>query len=113
MVYQNFKAFQESQKDNVLKLIEERGHLYIRGEYENKESELEVSCLEHKKEYVTTFTNYKRSKTGLPCCGKAQVSKKLTGRTFSEETIKKMSQDSAELNPYKKQASLLLEAGKI
>jgi hypothetical protein len=89
MVYRNSKAFQESQKDNVLKLIEERGHLYIRGEYVTKGSELEVACLEHKGVHVTTFTNYKRSKTGLPCCGKAQVSEKLTGRTFSEETIKK------------------------
>lgn len=39
----------------------------------------------------TTICNYLRSRTGLLCCGRQKVSQKLTNRTFSEETIKKMS----------------------
>jgi hypothetical protein len=38
----------------------------------------------------TTFWNYKRSRTGLECCGKAQVSQKLQNRTFSPESLRKM-----------------------
>lgn len=90
MVYRNSKTFKQSQMDNALQIIEERGHIYISGDYETKESILNVVCLEHQKLHSTTFTNYTRSKTGLPCCGKAQVSKKLTGRGFSADTIKKM-----------------------
>lgn len=92
MVYKNSETFKKSQKNNALKLIEERGHIYISGEYETKDSDLEVACLEHKQLQTTTFTNYTRSKTGLLCCGRAQVSKKLNGRKFTAETIQKMIQ---------------------
>ena len=43
-------------------------------------------------EHKTTFTNYCRSKTGMPCCGKALVSTKLTRREYTPETLEKMKQ---------------------
>jgi hypothetical protein len=43
---------------------------------------------------VTTFTNYKRSRTGCSCCGREQVSSKLTNREFSQETINRQSESA-------------------
>lgn len=39
----------------------------------------------------TTYHNYLKAKNGLPCCGKASVSRKLKNRVFSAETKQKMS----------------------
>ena len=41
---------------------------------------------------VTTYDNYLRARNGLSCCGQMSVSKKLTGRIFSEETKQKMAE---------------------
>ncbi len=49
-----------------------------------------IFCPKHDIIAETTYTNYKRSRTGLPCCGRQQVSEKLTGRVFNEHTIEKM-----------------------
>ena len=48
-------------------------------------------CITHDLPVETTFYNYERCKTGLKCCGKKQVSTKLTDRKFSDTTLKKMS----------------------
>lgn len=75
----------------TLKNMEARGHERLDdGTYENKQSTLLVLCHEHGEEYLTTFYNYNRCRTGLPCCGRAQVSQKLMKRTFIEETLQKM-----------------------
>lgn len=84
----------------TLALIEERGHMYIDGSYSNRQAPLIVYCAIHENEHATTFYNYNRSRTGCPCCGKAQVSAKLRGRTFSEQTIERMSV-SASKRPYR------------
>jgi hypothetical protein len=64
-------------------------------EYRNRSSVLVVICPIHSLTPVsTTFHNYTRCKTGLPCCGSALVGQKLKGRKFSAETLQKMS-DSA------------------
>ena len=49
-----------------------------------------VYCPIHNLLQKTTYTNYKRSRTGLPCCGKEQTRKKLSGRIYSDESIEKM-----------------------
>jgi 5-methylcytosine-specific restriction endonuclease McrA len=73
-----------------MKNIEERGHIFVEGTYQNRESPLIVWCPIHNNEHTTTFYNYNRSQTGCPCCGRDQVSEKLTGRQYSEETLQKM-----------------------
>nr|ALO63174.1 putative HNH homing endonuclease [Chloromonas perforata] len=84
--------------ESLLKLIKSRNHVLVSGVYENSTSIIEVRCLIHNplspeeeddissskvnqkegKESVvriithkTTATNYKKSKTGMPCCGRA------------------------------------------
>jgi len=49
-----------------------------------------IFCPKHDIIAETTYTNYKRSRTGLPCCGRQQVSDKLTSRAFNQNTIEKM-----------------------
>lgn len=66
-------------------------HKYVSGSYETKDSVLVVFCESHHNYVTTTFTNYKRCKTGLACCGKKQVSDTLLNRQYSPETIEKMS----------------------
>lgn len=60
------------------------------GEYHNKTSILEVFCEKHGVKHTTTFTNYTRSKYGMPCCGKKAVSDKLASRQYSPESIQRM-----------------------
>jgi hypothetical protein len=58
-----------------------------------REAVLFLQCPRHKNGRLqkTTIFNYLRARTGLLCCGREKVSQKLLNRTFSEETIKKMS----------------------
>lgn len=94
MSFKNNEETKRSQKCKVLDKIKLNGHVYIEGDYETKNSSLKVACPAHNTVVDTTFTNYFRSKTGLRCCGKSRVSNILTGRIYSPETIKQMS-DSA------------------
>nr|YP_009629575.1 hypothetical protein [Chlorococcum tatrense]AYQ94359.1 hypothetical protein [Chlorococcum tatrense] len=77
----------------LLKLIKSRNHVLVSGVYENSSSIIEVRCLIHNPlpqdkisssslneenesvvgmiTHKTTATNYKKSKTGMPCCGRA------------------------------------------
>ena len=87
---QTTKLIQEKTK-KIINIIEHRGHLYIDGQYKNRESILIIYCPIHENEYVTTFYNYKYSISGCLCCSKVKVSDKLKNRTFSQETISKMS----------------------
>lgn len=87
---QTTKLVQEKTK-KIFTLIEQRGHLYIDGQYKNRQSILIIYCPIHKNEYATTFYNYKRSSSGCLCCSKAKVSAKLKNRKFSQKTILKMS----------------------
>lgn len=96
MIFRKPEQKIEADTDKVIELIETRGHVFLEGEYRNRASTLVVYCPEHDNTSTTIFYNYKRSKTGLPCCGRKQVSDKLKGRTFSEETHFKMSQSALE-----------------
>ena len=98
MVYHLSEEQKKISFDQSMKIIFERNHEYIDGQYESKFSKLIVYCPKHKKILKTTFTNYKRSVCGCPECGLESKSKKLKGRIFSSETIKKM-QAAAQLRP--------------
>lgn len=91
MAYKNSEEFKKRTQEQTLETIEKRGHLFVEGQYETRQSPLIVWCPKHFHEHVTTFANYNRSRTGCPCCGKAQVSEKLYDRQYSEETISRMS----------------------
>jgi hypothetical protein len=98
MVYKKSKKDIIESTQKTLHLIEERGHEYIRGSFENRSSVLVIWCPVHGNEQITTFHNYNRSRTGCLCCGREQVSQLLKNRQFTEETRKKMC-DSAQHRP--------------
>jgi hypothetical protein len=89
-MYTNSEDYKEERNQFFSELILSRGHEFVSGSYNDKKSELIVYCPIHEETHVASFTNYKRSKTGLPCCGKARKSVLLTGREYSPKTIEKM-----------------------
>jgi hypothetical protein len=91
MSYKKPEHLVQESTERVKKLIDERGHVFTSGEYRNRTAPLVVYCPKHNEQVVTTFYNYERSRTGLKCCGKVQTSGKLMFRTYTEETIKRMS----------------------
>lgn len=92
MSYDNNIEFKREQFLKTLEMIEFNGHFYFDEDYDTKTSLLVVFCRTHQVEHRTTFTNYRRSKTGMPCCGKTLVSKKLIKREYTPETLEKMRQ---------------------
>jgi hypothetical protein len=69
------KTQAEKLHQELLKLVASRNHELVSGHYENKDSIIVVRCLTHGSEHQTKTTNYKRSITGMPCCGKEKQSK--------------------------------------
>ena len=100
MQYKNSDESKQIQQNQTLNKIEENGHVFISGSYENRNSKLIIYCPKHNIESHTTFYNYNRSRTGCLLCGREQVSEKLTDRQFSEETHQKMIQ-SANKRPFR------------
>ena len=90
MVYSNPQSVKDKTTEKTISLIEERGHIFVKGKYENRESKLIVFGSEHNKIHETTFYNYNRSRHGPPCCGDEAKSKKLTNRKYTDETLAKM-----------------------
>ena len=90
MVYKLTEELKKQRFKEILDLMDLRGHTFLEGEYKTKQSTLFVLCEKHEFTHETTFNNYKRSRTGCPCCGDEQKSVKLKNREFSEETIEKM-----------------------
>jgi hypothetical protein len=80
----------ENTTQQTMENINKNGHEYVEGVYENRESVLIVWCPTHTEEHVTTFYNYNRSRTGMPCCGKEVVRAKLLNRQYSPETLERM-----------------------
>ena len=60
-----------------LQLIESRNHVLMSGTYESSKSKLTIKCLKHDTIHTTTATNYKKSKTGMPCWAK-EIHSKVT-----------------------------------
>lgn len=73
-------------------LVRSRGHKLISGRMSSQQREkcYTVYCPEHDHTIVTSFHNYKRSRTGCLWCGRENVSAALTGRVYSEETLARM-----------------------
>ena len=89
-MYANSQDFKNKKLETFLELIFSRNHEFVSGDYENKLSQLQVYCPIHNVLHTTNFDNYRRSKTGSPCCGRDSKSKLLTGRVYTPETIGKM-----------------------
>lgn len=60
----------ETKHRELIQLISSRNHALLAGHYENSKSKLTIKCLKHGTIHNTTATNYKKSKTGMPCCAK-------------------------------------------
>lgn len=69
----------ETQKQALTQLTIARGHTWHSGEYTGINGKIVIRCLIHNKFYTTTARNYKRSQTGLTCCGEV-----LQGRNVLE-----------------------------
>nr|ALH06412.1 putative HNH endonuclease [uncultured Trebouxia]ALH06414.1 putative HNH endonuclease [uncultured Trebouxia]ALH06416.1 putative HNH endonuclease [uncultured Trebouxia]ALH06418.1 putative HNH endonuclease [uncultured Trebouxia]ALH06420.1 putative HNH endonuclease [uncultured Trebouxia] len=94
MVFKNSEEFKKKENEKILKLTSFRNHVYVSGNSTSKESALVVFCKTHKQQFTTTFTNYKRSQTGLPCCGNQKKSEKLKERVFSKKTLQHMKESA-------------------
>ena len=92
MPYRQPRSVQQQKQKETMQRIRERGNLYIEGTYINQRSLLVVYCPFHATETLTTFNNYRRSRTGCLCCGRERVRTTLTNREFSEESRELMSQ---------------------
>jgi hypothetical protein len=95
MNYKNSSDKIKAWHAEMLELIKFRGHVFISGELTNHQREkcYFVYCprlAEPDHTMHVSFKNYKRSRNGCLFCGRDVVSSKLTNRTFSEETIEKM-----------------------
>lgn len=102
MVYHKPAEKIKQDTENIKTLIKKRKHIYLSGIYINKNSELIVICPKHnaEKPIKTTFGNYKRAKTGLPCCGSSQKREKLKNHVFNLQTLLKM-KASARQRPHR------------
>jgi hypothetical protein len=96
VVFKQKNTIRIEKTKETFRLIDKRNHSYVSGSYQKKTSQLIVFCNIHQKEHITTFSNYSRSRTGCPCCGKEQVSQKLKNRQFSNETLEKMKSSALE-----------------
>lgn len=52
----------------IIQLAKERFHVILEGIFENKTSLFKIRCSIHDKEFIISYTNYCRSKSGLKCC---------------------------------------------
>jgi hypothetical protein len=85
-IVENQKTHREKSFESFLDLVEERGHKFISGTYKNIRSEICIYCPIHKSLSTTTFFNYKRSKTGLRCCGHARMAQKSSSYVRDKKT---------------------------
>lgn len=64
------KTYKERSHQKLLQLARKRNHSILEGVYENINSIFLIKCLTHETTHKTTAHNYKRSKIGMPCCGR-------------------------------------------
>ncbi len=78
-------------QNEFLELISSRNHELVSGVYQNSSSIVVIKCNNHNTTYETKVTNYKKAKTGMPCCGKVlqstatSLSNRRRGLAKSEE----------------------------
>jgi deoxyribodipyrimidine photolyase-like uncharacterized protein len=80
-------------------LVQNRGHV-IEEIPKNFHSHASVSihCMKHNRTFLTTVTNYKRAKTGLPCCGRQNQSEKGTWEYVNKKRAQRKKQNAGEVN---------------
>jgi hypothetical protein len=93
MPFRNKKEKLDEWHQTMLNLVKSRDHQLISGKITTHQREecYVVYCPKHDHSTLISYFNYKRSRTGCLWCGRDSVSKRLTGREFSEETIERMS----------------------
>lgn len=64
----------EEKKASFKQLLNSRNHTLISGDYQNARSTVVIKCENHGITQTTTFTNYKKCKNGLKCCGQEKQS---------------------------------------
>lgn len=64
------KTQEEKYKQNLFYVLNQRNHTLEFAEGYYSYSRIVVCCPLHSKKHSTTVTNYKKAKTGMPCCGK-------------------------------------------
>jgi hypothetical protein len=65
------KTYKERAHQEFLELVHSRNHRILDRVYENIDSVFVIECLTHQTIHETTARNYKRSRTGMPCCGRS------------------------------------------
>nr|AWI68424.1 putative HNH homing endonuclease [Pediastrum duplex] len=63
---------QQEKQESLMELINSRNHELISGEYKNAGSVIVVRCKIHDVIYTTKVANYRKSRKGMICCGKAR-----------------------------------------
>ena len=79
-VQEQQKTFRDHKFGEIKQLIMSRKHRIQKGEYQNRSSSVLIYCLKHGREHQTTFGNYKKSRTGMPCCSKERQKLALQAR---------------------------------
>ena len=74
------KTFRVKKFSEIEQLVLSRDHIIQEGEYQNIDSPVLIYCLKHNYEHQTTYRNYKRSRTGMPCCSKERQKNALEAR---------------------------------
>lgn len=92
MIYKNPDWQKQKMIQKTFAKILKNNHQFCEGIYENRQSRLVIYCWKHDTKHETTFYNYLRSQTGMPCCGNQRKMSRLKNRIFSIQTIDKMKQ---------------------
>lgn len=94
-IQQKLLSLKDERLDAMKAKVDAAGLTLISFDYENKKSELVLSCPKHGQTFSVTVSNFKRNKYGAPCCSR-EVSNKNTppsqkGLKRSAETLAKKS----------------------
>jgi hypothetical protein len=73
-IQESHLSLREKKMAEFTTLCTSRNHVVISGQYINANSKVTIRCNMHNESHETTFTNYKKCKTGLKCCGRARQS---------------------------------------
>lgn len=122
-----------TKQENVVRKAQKLGHTLLYSEYgeqlanlsfeeiiankakirfqSERKAILQFRCESHPDAKIqeTTVYKYLNARCGLPCCGCKQVSQKLKGRSFSDETLKKMAESQkirAQKNPSRTESAI-------
>jgi hypothetical protein len=92
MSFKNSEQNINKWNQEMIDLVKLRNHKLISGKMttHQRDEGYTIYCPVHDLSIITSFFNYKRSRTGCLFCGREIVSAKLTGPKFSLESLEKM-----------------------